>query len=93
MNSVDQIVTLASTGHTDTLRDLLAYEAALYRNFAESSPLVRDIEAARSDLRGTPWEGPFDDHPEFVLMDACPHPLFDCFGYCCCGADLSALAD
>lgn len=93
MSFTDQIVELAVAGQTDALRDLITAEAAQYSILSTFSMLVLDIESAHQELRSVAWDGPIDDCPEFALMDACPHPVADCYGYCCCGADLSMEVD
>jgi hypothetical protein len=84
-------VDLVIRGEVDYLRRLLAVEVMRYREIGESSLLVRHIEAAHRDLHAIRWNGPLDEHPEYALMAACPHPFADGWGYCCCGMDLSLL--
>ena len=83
----DTIVRLARARDRDGLRHLLAVEDGRYRYHLADSPYVRTIAEAREELDGARWDGAFDDDPLWVLTEACPHPVADCYGYCeACGA-------
>lgn len=83
----ETIVDLAITGDRDALRQLLVHEYSHYPNgVAAWSDFVRVMSAAMTEVRQIQWQGAFDDDPWFVLIESCPHPYYDCWGYCeCCG--------
>lgn len=78
------IVELVFARQVDTLRDLLAQETTYYRAFSSHSEMVRTLAEAQEIIkeRSRFWQGEIDDHPEFVLPGACPHPFADGFGNC-----------
>jgi hypothetical protein len=87
---VETIVDLAIQGDRDSLRELLADEYSQYsRGISIWSEFVQVTSAATSEVRHIVWNGPLDDDPWIVLVECCPHPFADCWGYCeCCGGDM-----
>jgi hypothetical protein len=85
--NAETIITLAQEGNRDTLSQLLEDEYSHYPNGVSWwSEFVRVMSEAAEEVRNIQWDGAFDDDPWFVLIESCPHPYFDCWGYCeCCG--------
>jgi hypothetical protein len=85
----DRIAALATVGDTATLRVELAEATSWYRFIGFDAALVRAIAEARTIIQdGSSWSGALDDDPELLLMECCPHPASDGWGYCeACGAD------